>query len=88
MADVEDAVSVTLGGEKLPPEALLTGVTTMSAATGPDTDTVKLDDATLAARSPIVPDLSAHAQGTGRELFGLFRRHAATAEAGASPLLA
>jgi hypothetical protein len=38
--------------------------------------------------SPIVPDLSAHAHGTGRELFGLFRRHAATAEAGASPLLA
>ena len=49
---------------------------------------LEVDDATLAARSPVVPDLSAHAQGTGRELFGLFRRHAATAEAGASPLLA
>jgi phosphogluconate dehydratase len=49
---------------------------------------LEVDDATLAARCPIVPDLSAHAQGTGRELFGLFRRHAATAEAGASPLLA
>ena len=42
----------------------------------------------LAARQPVVPDLRAHAHGTGRELFGLFRRHAATAEAGASPLLA
>ena len=49
---------------------------------------LEVDDATLAARLPVVPDLSAHAQGTGRELFGLFRRHAATAEAGASPLLA
>lgn len=49
---------------------------------------LEVDEATLAARSPIVPDLSAHAHGTGRELFGLFRRHAATAEAGASPLLA
>ena len=41
-----------------------------------------------AARQPVMPDLSANAHGTGRELFGLFRRHAATAEAGASPLLA
>jgi phosphogluconate dehydratase len=49
---------------------------------------LEVDDATLAARQPVVPDLSAHAHGTGRELFGLFRRHAATAEAGASPLLA
>ena len=49
---------------------------------------LEVDDATLAARSPVVPDLSAHAQGTGRELFALFRRQAATAEAGASPLLA
>jgi phosphogluconate dehydratase len=32
------------------------------------------------------PDLSANAHGTGRELFGLFRAHASTAETGASPL--
>jgi phosphogluconate dehydratase len=42
---------------------------------------------TLAARQPHVPDLSANSHGTGRELFGLFRRNAPTAEAGASPLL-
>jgi len=47
---------------------------------------LEVDDATLAARQPPVPDLSANAHGTGRELFGLFRRAAATAEAGASPL--
>ena len=29
---------------------------------------------------------SANAHGTGRELFGLFRAHASTAESGASPL--
>ena len=47
---------------------------------------LEVDDATLAARRPIVPDLGDNARGTGRELFGLFRRNAATAEAGASPL--
>jgi phosphogluconate dehydratase len=49
--------------------------------------TLEVDDATLAARPVTPPDLSANAHGTGRELFGLFRRHAATAELGASPLL-
>jgi phosphogluconate dehydratase len=48
---------------------------------------LEVDAATLAARQPRVPDLSANAHGTGRELFGLFRRNAAAAEAGASPLL-
>ena len=48
---------------------------------------LEVDAATLAARQPLVPDLSANAHGTGRALFGLFRRNAATAEAGASPLL-
>jgi phosphogluconate dehydratase len=32
------------------------------------------------------PDLSHNGHGTGRELFGLFRQHASTAETGASPL--
>jgi phosphogluconate dehydratase len=48
---------------------------------------LEVNAATLAAREPVVPDLSANAHGSGRELFGLFRRHAASAEAGASPLL-
>jgi phosphogluconate dehydratase len=47
---------------------------------------VEVDDATLAARTPVVPDLSTNTHGTGRELFGLFRTHASTAETGASPL--
>ena len=41
----------------------------------------------LAARAVDHPDLSANAHGTGRQLFGLFRQHAGTAESGASPLL-
>lgn len=50
--------------------------------------TLEVDAETLAARTPSTPDLSANAHGTGRELFGLFRRNAAAAESGASPLLA
>ena len=48
---------------------------------------LEVDAATLASRTITHPDLSAHAHGTGRELFGLFRAHASTAESGASPLL-
>ena len=47
---------------------------------------LEVDAATLAARTVKHPDLSHHAHGTGRELFGLFRSHASTAESGASPL--
>ena len=42
--------------------------------------------ATLTARQPHVPDLRANAHGSGRELFGLFRRACGSAEEGASPL--
>ena len=48
---------------------------------------LEVDAATLAARTVQHPDLSHNAHGTGRELFGLFRNNASTAEAGASPLL-
>jgi phosphogluconate dehydratase len=47
---------------------------------------LEVDAATLAARTVKHPDLSHNAHGTGRELFGLFRAHASTAESGASPL--
>jgi phosphogluconate dehydratase len=47
---------------------------------------LEVDAATLAARPLTHPDLAPNAHGTGRELFGLFRRHAGTAESGASPL--
>ncbi|MFW5332452.1 phosphogluconate dehydratase [Hydrogenophaga sp. ZJX-1] len=47
---------------------------------------LEVDAATLAARSAVHPDLSHNEHGTGRELFGLFRTHASTAESGASPL--
>src|SRR3990167_3885825 len=47
---------------------------------------LEVDAATLAARSAVHPDLSHNEHGTGRELFGLFRAHASTAESGASPL--
>jgi phosphogluconate dehydratase len=50
--------------------------------------TLEVDAATLAARPVVHPDLSANTHGTGRELFGLFRAHASTAETGASPLWA
>jgi phosphogluconate dehydratase len=48
---------------------------------------LEVDAATLAERTAVRPDLSHNAHGTGRELFALFRAHAGTAEAGASPLL-
>jgi phosphogluconate dehydratase len=48
--------------------------------------TLEVDAATLAARTLHHPDLAPNAHGTGRELFGLFRRHAGAAESGASPL--
>jgi len=47
---------------------------------------VEVDAATWAARSSTAPDLAHNHQGTGRELFGLFRDHAGSAEAGGSPL--
>ena len=47
---------------------------------------LEVDAATLAARPLTHPDLAPNAHGTGRELFGLFRRHAGAAESGASPL--
>ncbi|UJW83313.1 phosphogluconate dehydratase [Hydrogenophaga sp. SL48] len=47
---------------------------------------LEVDAATLAARSAVLPDLTHNEHGTGRELFGLFRAHASTAESGASPL--
>ena len=47
---------------------------------------VEVDAVTFAARPVNHPDLSHNAHGTGRELFGLFRSHASTAESGASPL--
>ncbi|MFN3493786.1 MAG: hypothetical protein ACK40L_04695, partial [Hydrogenophaga sp.] len=47
---------------------------------------LEVDAATLASRTAALPDLTHNAHGTGRELFGLFRANASTAEAGASPL--
>jgi phosphogluconate dehydratase len=47
---------------------------------------LEVDAATFAARPVQHPDLSHNAHGTGRELFGLFRTQASTAESGASPL--
>jgi len=47
---------------------------------------LEVDAATLAARSVQHPDLGHNAHGTGRELFGLFRRHASAPESGATPL--
>ena len=47
---------------------------------------LEVDAATLAARPVQHPDLSPNGHGTGRELFGLFRRHACAPEQGASPL--
>jgi len=48
---------------------------------------VEVDEATFMAREITHPDISHHHAGTGRELFGLFRNAASTAESGASPLL-
>jgi phosphogluconate dehydratase len=47
---------------------------------------VKLDAATLAAREPTHPDLSGNRHGVGRELFGLMRANAGSAEEGGSAL--
>jgi phosphogluconate dehydratase len=47
---------------------------------------LEVDADALAARTVQHPDLGHNAHGTGRELFGLFRAHASTAESGASPL--
>ena len=48
---------------------------------------LEVSDTELAARVAPIPDLSANQRGTGRDLFALFRAHAAQAEEGASPLL-
>jgi len=47
---------------------------------------VLVDAAEFAARAPAAADLSAHRTGMGRELFGLFRAHATTADLGAGVL--
>jgi phosphogluconate dehydratase len=44
---------------------------------------VLVTDAELAAREPIIPDLSSNQYGSGRELFGGFRKLATGAEQGA-----
>jgi phosphogluconate dehydratase len=48
---------------------------------------LEVDAATLASRTTVHPDLAHNTHGTGRDLFGLFRANASTAETGASPLL-
>ncbi|MEY3953905.1 MAG: hypothetical protein RLZZ397_785 [Pseudomonadota bacterium] len=48
---------------------------------------VEVSDEELLQRSPSAPSLEANAHGSGRELFGLFRRHSPKAECGASALL-
>jgi phosphogluconate dehydratase len=47
---------------------------------------VRVDDAAFAAREPAAPPKDA--DGTGRELFALFRQASDAAELGASPILA
>jgi phosphogluconate dehydratase len=47
---------------------------------------VLVDDAVLAARAHATTDLTPNAHGSGRDLFGIFRRHASIAELGASPM--
>lgn len=47
---------------------------------------VLVDAAEFAARTPVSADLSAHHVGMGRELFGLFRQAATTADLGAGVL--
>lgn len=49
---------------------------------------LEVSDAELAARVAPTADLSANQYGCGRDIFALFRAHAAHAEEGASPLLA
>ncbi|MDP2062788.1 MAG: phosphogluconate dehydratase [Phaeovulum sp.] len=41
----------------------------------------------FASRAPVVPDLSANAEGSGRALFEVFRRNVGAADAGASVVL-
>jgi phosphogluconate dehydratase len=48
---------------------------------------LEVDTADLARRVVEPPDLSDRQRGSGRDLFALFRQHAAPAESGASPLL-
>ncbi|MGY8526734.1 phosphogluconate dehydratase [Paracidovorax citrulli] len=48
--------------------------------------TVMVPEAEWAARTIEVPDLNGYRHGIGRELFGNFRRHVTTAEAGACSL--
>ena len=53
-----------------------------------DATTGRLDCLTdLAGRSPATPDLSANAQGLGRELFEIFRRNVGPATAGAGTVI-
>ena len=47
---------------------------------------VEVDAAEFAQRAPASFDPATHGRGHGRDLFGLFRRHAGPAELGASPL--
>ncbi|MFC3653103.1 phosphogluconate dehydratase [Dyella humi] len=47
---------------------------------------VLVDATEFAARTPAVEDLSRHQHGMGRELFGIFRRSAVTADLGAGVL--
>jgi phosphogluconate dehydratase len=47
---------------------------------------VNIDATEFNARDATVPDLRHNQHGVGRELFGLFRAHAGSAEAGGSPL--
>ena len=47
----------------------------------------EVDPTEWAARAVQHPDMTHNTHGTGRELFGLFRQNASTAESGASPLL-
>jgi len=47
---------------------------------------VLVDAGEFAARTPATEDLSKHQRGMGRELFGIFRRNAVTADLGAGVL--
>jgi len=47
----------------------------------------RVSQADLEARASVTADLSSNESGCGRELFGLFRRNAGSAEEGASPAL-
>jgi phosphogluconate dehydratase len=48
---------------------------------------LEVSDAELAQRVAPTPDLSANQHGCGRDIFALFRAHAAHAEEGSSPIL-